>query len=47
MRARDVKIEALQDEAQTTQPIFGEGDQDTKCGPLLMLGSGLGLLLAN
>ena len=25
MRARDVKIEALQDEAQTTQPIFGEG----------------------
>ena len=22
-------------------------DQDTKCGPLLMLGSGLGLLFAN
>ena len=25
----------------------GVSDQDTKCGPLLMLGSGLGLLFAN
>ena len=27
--------------------VFADGDQDTKCGPLLMLGSGLGLLFAN